>query len=56
MTTFDFRRMYEEIYGAFDYNKGLAIDPDLTALVIVDMQPALTRLWRIDAIPHNSWA
>ena len=38
----DFRGIYEEIYGAFDYNIGMEIEPDKTALVIVDMQPGLT--------------
>ena len=38
----DFRKIYEEIYGSFTYNEGMEIDPDSTALVIVDMQPSLT--------------
>ena len=42
MLEFDFRQMYEEIYGTFTYNEGMDIDPAETALVIVDMQPAFT--------------
>ncbi len=38
----DFGEIYEDIYGSFDYNQGMEIDPDRTALVVVDMQPGLT--------------
>ena len=38
----DFRRIYEEIYGPFTYSEGMEIEPDSTALGIVDMQPGLT--------------
>lgn len=39
---FDFKKMTDAIYGSFDYNAGMEVDPDTTALVIVDMQPGLT--------------
>ena len=39
---FDFKGLSEEIYGSFTYNRGMTIDPRTTALVLVDMQPALT--------------
>ena len=38
----DFHKIHEEIYGTFDYNRGMEIDPATTALVIVDMQPAFS--------------
>ena len=38
----DFQKINEAIYGTFCYNKIISTEPDRTALVIVDMQPAMT--------------
>jgi nicotinamidase-related amidase len=39
---YDFKKMSEAIYGSFNYTRGMEIDLARTALVIVDLQPALT--------------
>ena len=40
--TYDFRKMYREIYADWSYGSGFSLDPEKTALVIVDLQPGLT--------------
>lgn len=40
--SYDFREMYKEIYADWSYGRGFQLTPETTALVVVDMQPALT--------------
>lgn len=42
MSEYDFRKLYENIYGEWRYGDGFQIHPDKTALVIIDMQPAFS--------------
>ncbi len=42
MLEFDFRQIDQDIYGSLSYAEGMPTDPAKTALLIVDMMPALT--------------